>query len=97
MAAQMETDQGMIKQPSVNPYSRDLEVGKFWIICLNRKSRLKKFEQVASGPSISASANLRDAFRRAIQHEATAIPCVQDSPMSDPTPSSADLQISRQS
>ena len=78
------------------PYVRGLEVEKFWVLCLNRKNRLKKLVEVTSGTATAALAHPREVFRSAVQNGATAIACVHNHPSGDPAPSSADLQVTRQ-
>jgi DNA repair protein RadC len=73
-----------------------LEVEKFWVLCLNRKNRLKKLVEVTSGTATAALAHPREVFRSAVQHGATAIACVHNHPSGDPAPSCADVQITRQ-
>jgi hypothetical protein len=57
------------------PYAKGLEVEKFWVLCLNRKNRLKKLVEVTSGTATGSLVHPREAFRAAIQHGATAIVC----------------------
>ena len=111
LAALIEIGRRMIKQPAgeapllnrpeliaahLAPYVRGLEVEKFWVLCLNRKNRLKKLVEVTSGTATAALAHPREVFRSAVQHGATAIVCVHNHPSGDPAPSDADLQITRQ-
>jgi len=111
LAALIEIGRRMIKQPAgaapmlnrpeliaahMAPYIRGLEVEKFWVLCLNRKNRLKKLVEVTSGTATSALPHPREVFRSAVQHEATAIACVHNHPSGDPAPSSADVQVTRQ-
>ena len=77
-------------------FTRGLEVEKFWVLCLNRKNRLKKLVEVTSGTATSALAHPREVFRSAVQNGATAIACVHNHPSGDPAPSSADVQVTRQ-
>ncbi len=95
LAALIEIGRRMIKQPvgatpmlnrpeliaaHMAPYVRGLEVEKFWVLCLNRKNRLKKLVEVTSGTATSALAHPREVFRSAVQHGATAIACVHNHP-----------------
>ena len=111
LAALIEISRRMIKQPVgefpmlnrpeliaayMAPYIRSLEVEKFWVLCLNRKNRLKKLVEVTSGTATSALAHPREVFRSAVQYGATAIACVHNHPSGDPAPSSADVQVTRQ-
>lgn len=111
LAALIEIGRRMIKQPAgqapvlnrpelvaahMAPYARGLEVEKFWVLCLNRKNRLKKLVEVTSGTATSSLAHPREVFRSAVQHGATAIVCVHNHPSGDPAPSAADVQVTRQ-
>ena len=77
-------------------FTRGLAVEKFWVLCLNRKNRLKKLVEVTSGTATSALAHPREVFRSAVQNGATAIAWVHNHPSGDPAPSSADVQVTRQ-
>jgi DNA repair protein RadC len=111
LAALLEIGRRMMKQPDTEapllnrpeliadylaPIARGLEVEKFWVLCLNRKNRLKKLVEVTSGTATSSLVHPREAFRVAIQHGATAIVCAHNHPSGDPAPSSADIQVTRQ-
>ena len=78
------------------PVVYGLEVEKFWVLCLNRKNRLKKLVEVTSGTATSALAHPREVFRCAIREGATAVTCVHNHPSGDPAPSAADVQVTRQ-
>jgi DNA repair protein RadC len=78
------------------PFARGLEVEKFWVLCLNRKNRLKKLVEVTSGTAANTLVHPREVFRSEIQHGSTAIVCVHNHPSGDPQPSSADMQITKQ-
>lgn len=79
----------------LQPVMVGLEVEKLWVLCLNRKNRLIKCVEVSSGTATSALAHPREVFRAAIRESAAAIVCVHNHPSGDPTPSAADLQITR--
>ena len=111
LAALIEVSRRMMKDPAKEalcfnrpeliaahfwPITRGLEVEKFWVLCLNRKNRLKKLVEVTSGTATSALAHPREVFRAAIQYGATAIACVHNHPSGDPAPSFADIQVTRQ-
>jgi DNA repair protein RadC len=111
LAALIEIGRRMIKQPTgeapllnrpeliaahMAPFARSLEVEKFWVLCLNRKNRLKKLVEVSSGTAANTLVHPREVFRSAIQYGSTAIVCVHNHPSGDPQPSSADMQITRQ-
>lgn len=73
-----------------------LNVEKFWVLCLDRKNRLISDEAITSGTATSSLVHPREVFREAIKCNATAIIGVHNHPSGDPTPSKADIQITRQ-
>jgi DNA repair protein RadC len=96
-----ENEAPMLNRPELiashlRPIAYGLEVEKFWVLCLNRKNRLKKLVEISSGIATSALAHPREVFRCAIQCGATAIVCVHNHPSGDPSPSAADVQVTRQ-
>ena len=111
LAALIEIGRRMMKQPTgqapvlsrpeliaayMAPYAQGLEVEKFWVLCLNRKNRLKKLVEITSGTATAALAHPREVFRSAVQHGAAAIACVHNHPSGDPAPSAPDMQVTRQ-
>lgn len=78
------------------PIAAGLTVEKFWVLCLNRKNRLLKRVEVTSGTATSSLAHPREVFREAIRHGAAGVVCVHNHPSGDPSPSAADLQVTRQ-
>jgi DNA repair protein RadC len=78
------------------PLAAGLEVEKFWILCLNRRYRLLKRVEITSGTATSSLAHPREVFREAIRAGAVAIVAAHNHPSGDPSPSKADLDITRQ-
>lgn len=78
------------------PICVGLAVEKFWVLCLNRKNRLLKRVEVSSGTASSSLVHPREVFREAIKEGALAVVCIHNHPSGDPTPSSADVQVTRQ-
>lgn len=62
------------------PIAYGLAIEKFWVMCLNRKNRLKKLVEVTSGTATSCLAHPREVFRAAIREAATAVVCVHNHP-----------------
>lgn len=73
-----------------------LDVEKFWVLCLNRRNRLRKRVEISSGTATAALAHPREVFRSAIRESASAVVCVHNHPSGDPSPSAADIQLTRQ-
>lgn len=72
-----------------------LDVEKFYVLCLNRKNRLLRHVEVTSGTATSSLVHAREVFREAVRNGATAIVCAHNHPSGDPTPSKADIRITR--
>lgn len=79
----------------LQPLVTGLSVEKFWVLCLNRKSRLIKRVEVTSGTATSALAHPREVFRAAVRESAASIVCAHNHPSGDPAPSAPDLQVTR--
>jgi DNA repair protein RadC len=79
----------------LEPIAAGLDVEKFWVLCLNRKNRLKKCVEVTSGTATAALAHPREVFRAAIRESASALVCSHNHPSGDPAPSTADIQMTR--
>ncbi|HEY1794254.1 MAG TPA: DNA repair protein RadC [Opitutaceae bacterium] len=80
----------------VDSAAAGLEVEKFWVLCLNRRNRLRKRVEVSSGTATAALAHPREVFRSAIREAASAVVCAHNHPSGDPSPSAADIQLTRQ-
>jgi DNA repair protein RadC len=80
----------------VETVASGLEVEKFWVLCLNRRNRLRKRVEVSSGTATAALAHPREVFRSAIREASSAVVCVHNHPSGDPSPSAADIQLTRQ-
>lgn len=73
-----------------------LKVECFWVLCLDRKNRLIKKVRVTSGTAKNTLVDTGEVFRHALIHSATAIVCVHNHPSGDPTPSRADIAVTRE-
>ena len=80
----------------MRPHLVGLEVERFWTLCLNRKNRLLRLCQVTSGTASNSLVHPREVFREAIRQGATAVICVHNHPSGDPSPSAADMKVTRQ-
>ncbi len=79
----------------VYPDAQSLAVEKFWVLCLDRKNKLIKMEEITKGTADASLAHPREVFQAAIRRGATALIAVHNHPSGDPTPSSADLKVTR--
>jgi DNA repair protein RadC len=77
------------------PETRSDDVEKVWVLCLDRKNRLIRAEPVTSGTATGSLVHPREIFRPAIRSGATAIILAHNHPSGDPTPSSADLRVTK--
>lgn len=77
------------------PIVAGLRVEKFWVLSLNTKNRLLRLGEVTSGTATASLVHPREVFHEAIRHGATGIICVHNHPSGDPSPSSADYQVTR--
>lgn len=73
-----------------------LQIEKFWVICLNTRHGIIKVAEASSGTATSSLAHPREVFREAIRCSATRVAIAHNHPSGDPTPSSADMQVTRQ-
>jgi DNA repair protein RadC len=80
----------------LEPAASGLEVEKFWVLCMDRRNRLRKRVEVSSGTATAALAHPREVFRSAIREAAAAVVCAHNHPSGDPSPSAADIQLTRQ-
>lgn len=76
--------------------AEELEVEKFWTLCLNRKNRLIKKVEITSGTASNSLVHPREVYREAIRQGASAVICVHNHPSGDPAPSAADIKVTRQ-
>jgi DNA repair protein RadC len=74
---------------------RGLEVEHFQVLLLNTRRRLIRNEPLTKGTLDSTVVHPRDVFRAAIAANASAIVLVHNHPSGDPTPSEADVRITR--
>jgi DNA repair protein RadC len=68
----------------------------FYVVCLSRKNRPLGRHRVTTGTATAALAHPREVFRVAILANACAVVCVHNHPSGDPSPSAADIQLTRQ-
>jgi DNA repair protein RadC len=80
----------------LRPFARGLQVEKFWVLCVNRKLRLLRRIEISSGTATAALVHPREVFREAVREAATGVICAHNHPSGDPSPSQADLQVTRQ-
>lgn len=81
----------------IRPLMLGVSVEKFYVLCLNRKNCLVKLVEISSGTATQTYAHPREVYREAIRYGSTAIIAAHTHPSSlDPTPSAADVTVTRQ-
>lgn len=67
----------------------------FYCICLDTKNRVKKVVEVSVGSLNASIVHPRELFREAIAVSAASVVVAHGHPSGDPTPSGADIQLTR--
>ena len=75
--------------------NRMYDVERFQVVLLNTRRRLIRVEQLAHGTLDTLLVHPREVFRAAITANAAAIVMVHNHPSGDPTPSEADIKVTR--
>jgi DNA repair protein RadC len=65
------------------------------VLLLNTRRRLIRVDEVADGTVDTLLVHAREVFRRAIAANAAAIVLAHNHPSGDPTPSEADIKVTR--
>ena len=68
----------------------------FIVLMLDRRNRMKGWNFVTLGTQTQCLAHPREVFRAAIVGAAAAVICMHNHPSGDPSPSAADVQLTRQ-
>lgn len=74
---------------------RGLDREHFWVLALNTKNRLLRTIEVSIGSLNASIVHPRELFRDAVRVSAASIVIVHNHPSGDPTPSGADIQLTR--
>src|SRR5262249_22470583 len=75
--------------------SRLLPVESFQVVLLNTRRRLIRVEQISQGTLDTLLVHPREVFKAAIAANAAAIVVAHNHPSGDPTPSEADIKVTR--
>src|SRR5437773_12271812 len=75
--------------------NRQNHVEKFQVVLLNTRRRLIGIKPVADGTLDTLLVHPREVFEHAIKAGAAAIVLVHNHPSGDPTPSEADIKVTR--
>ncbi len=74
---------------------RGLDREHFWALILSTKNRLLRMVEVSVGSLNASIVHPRELFKEAVRMSAASIVVVHNHPSGDPTPSGADLQLTR--
>jgi DNA repair protein RadC len=100
MAAELHTESPLLDTPErvadlLREENRAYPVERFQAVLLNTRRRLIRIEAVSQGTLDTILVHPREVFRPAIAANASAIVLVHNHPSGDPTPSEADIQVTR--
>lgn len=77
------------------PQFRGLDREHFWALALNTKNQLLRTIEVSIGSLNASIVHPRELFKDAVRISAASLVVVHNHPSGDPTPSGADLQLTR--
>ena len=100
MAAEIRQDAPLLDTPELianllREDNRMHDVECFQIVLLNTRRRLIRVEKISQGTLDTLLVHPREVFKPAIVASASAIVIVHNHPSGDPTPSEADIKITR--
>jgi DNA repair protein RadC len=100
MAAEMRAEATLLDTPEriadlLREESRGQEVEQFRVVLLNTRRRLIGLETISQGTLDTLLVHPREVFKRAIAANASAVVLVHNHPSGDPTPSEADIKVTR--
>jgi DNA repair protein RadC len=80
----------------MEPRALGVEVEKFWVLVLDRKSRLRRCVELTSGIAHATICHPVEILRAVLREGGHAFAVVHNHPSGCPAPSSADIQVTRQ-
>lgn len=100
MAAELRREAPLLDTPeriadALREDVRHLPAEQFVVVLLNTRRRLLKVERISQGTLDTILVHARDVFRAAIAANASAIVLAHNHPSGDPTPSEADIKVTR--
>ena len=100
MAADLRTESPVLETPEavanlLREDNRLRPVETFQIILLNTRRRLIRIEPISQGTLDTLLVHPREVFRAAIAANAAAVVLAHNHPSGDPTPSEADIKVTR--
>lgn len=100
MAAELREDSPVLDNPEIianllREENRNYEVENFQVVLLNTRRKLIRVEKISQGTLDTILVHPREVFKSAISANASAIILVHNHPSGDPTPSEADVKVTR--
>jgi DNA repair protein RadC len=100
MAADLRTESPVLEAPEaivdlLREDNRLLQVETFQVVLLNTRHRLIHVKQISQGTLDTILVHPREVFKMAIAANAAALVLVHNHPSGDPTPSEADIKVTR--
>ncbi len=100
MARELRTDAPVLQSPEqiadlLREDNRLYDVEHFQVLLLNTRRRLIRVEHISQGTLDTLLVHPREVFKLAITANAAAIVLVHNHPSGDPTPSEADIKVTR--
>jgi DNA repair protein RadC len=100
MAREIHTEAPLLDLPVhvanlLREEARLMNVETFHVLLVNTRRRLIRIEKISDGTLDTILVHARDVFRAAIAANAAAIILVHNHPSGDPTPSDADIRVTR--
>jgi DNA repair protein RadC len=100
MARELRPDSPLLTTPEsvadlLREENRFYEVENFQVLLLNTRRRMIGLEKISQGTLDSLLVHPREVFKAAILANAAAIILVHNHPSGDPTPSEADIRVTR--
>ncbi|MDB6121770.1 MAG: repair protein RadC [Pedosphaera sp.] len=100
MAAEMRPEGTVLDNPEaiadlLREDNRTYEVENFQVVLLNTRRKLIRVENITQGTLDTLLVHAREVFKTAISANASALVLVHNHPSGDPTPSEADIKVTR--
>jgi DNA repair protein RadC len=100
MALEIRVDPPLLDTPEkvanlLREENRLFQVERFQVVLLNTRRRLIRVEHISHGTLDTLLVHPREVFRAAITANSSAIILVHNHPSGDPTPSEADIKVTR--
>src|SRR5579862_8296902 len=100
MAEELQRESPVLDTPEavaglLREHNRVMEVETFQILLLNTRRRLIRVERISRGTLDTILVHPREVFKSAIAAGAAAVVLVHNHPSGDPTPSEADIKVTR--